>query len=576
MEELTVEQWMEKYPYLRNMAEYTLFTTREDVEQIRNGEKVKVNSEDVSIEFLKRILNNDFYFEYASRYFNGDINNFAVCYIIGGDTGGSIYYKKSTIIKALEQLISSGQIVLQPDEQQKLDSLKNSISFEKFLEKHKGNKYNIDIDGNKYSIPTEQLISLMQLPDEQFDNLCSSVDMKKINEIPKEYFIYAAFNFFRENKALEEYLMPDIVANRYRDIGTLQKIDLQAINKYLTTTDTKYQSIKIDSNLEHEIISGIPKNTTDLEKAIYIYIKMCKLLTYDEEYYAVNQKGVATEKHKSTDYVSSITLENNKVVCFEFNLIYSKLLNQLGIHFSSDYKNMVGEAYGAGHANLEFRSDKFLVSADSVTSILQGDIMQAKLNQPLVGLKCVNRNQQTQQEFKQSLTKMYQLIAQQEKSLSERKPVEHIQTLAELLEEYSHITNNIQDISLNERLSILVSKVNSTGMVEIDSLSYVLQLRKILFTEEQRKNNICVTIVRNNEPFEEGKVAMASAIFTLNGQNFEENPEQNVYYYFNPNHELVPIAKEELQTKFNDGKLEYVEKDYPRIPGIIEYGGMKR
>ena len=57
MEELTVEQWMEKYPYLRNMAEYTLFTTREDVEQIRNGEKVKVNSEDVSIEFLKRILN---------------------------------------------------------------------------------------------------------------------------------------------------------------------------------------------------------------------------------------------------------------------------------------------------------------------------------------------------------------------------------------------------------------------------------------------------------------------------------------------------------------------------------------
>lgn len=576
MEELTVEQWMEKHPYLRNMAEYTLFTTREDVEELINSEKVKINSEDVSIEFLKRILNNDFYFEYVSRYFNGDINSFAVCYIIGGDTGGSIYYKKSTIIKALDQLISSGQIVLQPDEQQKLDSLKSSISFERFLEKHKGNKYNIDIDGNKYSIPIEQLVSLMQLPDEQFDSLCSSVDMKEINGIPKEYFIYAAFKFFRENKALEEYLMPDIVANRYRDIASLKKIDLQAINKHLTTTDTKYQSIKIDSNLEHEIISGIPENTTDLEKAIYIYIKMCKLLTYDEEYYAVNQKGVATEKHKSTDYVSSITLENNKVVCFEFNLIYSKLLNQLGIHFSSNYKNMVGEAYGAGHANLEFRTDKFLVSADSVTSILQGDIMQAKLNQPLVGLKCINRNQQTQQEFKQSLTKMYQLVAQQEKSLSESKQVEHIQTLDELLEEYSHVTTNIQDISLNERLSILVSKVNSTGMVGIDYLSYVLQLRKILFTEEQRKNNIGVTIVRNNEPFEEGKVAMASAIFTLNGQSFEENPKQNVYYYFNPNHELVPITREELQTRFNDGKLEYVEKDDPRIPGIIENGGMKR
>ena len=576
MEELTIEQWMEKYPYLRNIAEYTLFTTSKDVEQLRNSEKIKINSIDVSIEFLKRILNNDFYFEYASRYFNGDINNFAVSYIIGGDTGTPIHYKKSTIIKAFEQLISSGQIVLQPDEQQKLNSLKNSISFENFLEKHKGNKYNIDIDGNKYSIPIEQLVSLMQLPDEKFDSLCSSVDTKEINGIPKEHFIYAAFKFFRENKVLEEYLMPDIITNRYRDIRSLQKIDLQALNKHLTTTDTKYQNVKLDSNLEHEIISGIPENATDLEKAIYIYIKMCKLLTYDEEYFAVNQKGIATEKHKSTNYVSSITLENNKVVCFEFNLIYSKLLNQLGIHFSSDYKNMLGEAYGDGHANLEFRSDKFLVSADSVTSILQGDIMQAKLNQPLVGLKCINRNQQTQQEFKQSLTKMYQLIAQQEKNLSESKQVEHIQTLNELLEEYSHITTNIQDISLNERLSILVSKVNSTGMVGIDSLSYVLQLRKILFTEEQRKNNISITILRNNEPFEKEKVAMASAIFTINGQNFEENPEQNVYYYFNPNHELVPITKEELQAKFNNGKLEYVEKDDPRIPGIIENGGIKR
>ena len=576
MEDLTVEQWMEKYPYLRDMAEYTLFTSKDEVEQLRNSEKIKVDSKEVSIEFLKKILNNDFYFEYATRYFNNDTNKFAVAFIIGGDIGGGIYYEKSTIIKGIEYLISMGQITLQSDEQQRYENLKNSISFEKFFEKHKGNNYNIDIDGNKYSISIEQLVSLMQMPNEQFDDLCFNNNIKDINGIPKEYFIYASFKFFRESKAMEEYVMPDNVINRYKDIGSLQKIDLQAINKHLTTTDTKYQNIQIDSSLEQTILTGIPENATDLEKAIYIYIKMCKVLTYDEEYYAVNQKGIATQKHKSTDYVSTITLENNKVVCFEFNLIYSKLLNQLGIHFSSDYKGMVGEAYGAGHANLEFRSDKFLVSADSVTSILQGDIMQAKLNQPLVGLKCINRNQQTQQEFKDSLSKMYQLIAQLDKSISENHQVEHIQTLDELLEEYSLVTQNIQDIDLNERLSILINKVNSTKMVGIDSLSYVLQLRKILFTEEQRKNNISVTIVRNNGPFEEGRIAMASAIFTLNAKGFEEDSAQNIYYYFNPNHELIPISKEELQVKFNDGKLDYVGKDDPRIPGIIENGGIKR
>ena len=49
---------------------------------------------------------------------------------------------------------------------------------------------------------------------------------------------------------------------------------------------------------------------------------MCKLLTYDDEYFAVNQKGPATEKHKDVNYVSNINLTNNRVVCFEFNLIY--------------------------------------------------------------------------------------------------------------------------------------------------------------------------------------------------------------------------------------------------------------
>lgn len=320
----------------------------------------------------------------------------------------------------------------------------------------------------------------------------------------------------------------------------------------------------------------MPEESTDLEKAIYIYIKMCKLLTYDEEYYAVNQRGKAIEKHQSIDHVSTITPENNKVVCYEFNVIYSKLLNQLGLNFSSDYKSLIGEYYGGSHSNLEFRSDKFLVQADSVTTILNGDIMQAKLNQPLVGLKCINKNKQTQQEFKESVTKMYKLIAEQEKSISENHEVEHIQTIDELLEEYSKSTNNIKDVSFEERLSILIDKVNSTAMVGVDSLSYVLQLRKVLFTEEQRDNNLKVTIVKNSEPFDLETTAMASAIFTLNDQGFEENPEQNIYYYYNPNQELIPITKEELQDRFNQGVLSYIQDSDPKIPGIKEDGGMKK
>ena len=574
-EELTVEQWMERNPYFKRISNRILFTTEKEVDELESSEKIVVDSKEVSIEFLKRILNNDLYYNYASRYFNGEIERFDVAFIVFGDLGHKVSYPKSIIIKGIDQLIASGELKLEPFEQQRLDNLRNSITFDKFIEKHRGEFFDVEIDGNNYSFPADKLFSLMQLSDEQFDEFCSNPDNKDVNGIPNKFYAYAAFKFFKKNEAMSNYLLPDNVANHYREIGSLQKIDIEAINKLLETRDTKFQNIQIDSNLEHEIVSGIPLDATDLEKAIYIYIKMCKLFTYDEEYFAVNQKGPATLKHKNTDFVSEITLDDNEVVCFEFNLMYSKLLNDLGIHFISDYKNMLGEAYGSGHASLEFRTDKFLVNADSVTSILQGDIMQAKLNQPLVGLTCLNKNEQTQREFKEALTRMYQLVAEQDKS-AEKYQVEHRETLDELLHDYSQVTDNIRDISLNERLSILVNKVNSTKMVGIDSLSYVLQLRKILFTEEQRDKNIKVTIVRNNEPFTEGKVAMASAIFTLNTESFEEHPEKNEYYYFNPNHELVKMSKEQLQTRFDERSLEYIDKDDPKIPGISDNGGIKR
>ena len=115
MENLTTEQWLEKYPYLKEIAKYTLFTTVDDIEKIKNSEKLKIDNQEVSIEFLKRILKDYNYYDYAYRFFSNEISSFCVSYIIEGDTGGSIYYQKPQIIKGLEQLILLKQLVLQPE-----------------------------------------------------------------------------------------------------------------------------------------------------------------------------------------------------------------------------------------------------------------------------------------------------------------------------------------------------------------------------------------------------------------------------------------------------------------------------
>ena len=69
---------------------------------------------------------------------------------------------------------------------------------------------------------------------------------------------------------------------------------------------------------------------------------------------------------------------------------------------------------------------------------------------------------------------------------------------------------------------------------------------------------------------------MASAIFTLNPNNYYNDEDSNIYYYFNPNKRLIPITKEELQAKFNDGIFEYIDVNNPPIPGIDTKEGVSK
>jgi hypothetical protein len=571
-----IKDQLEKYPSLKKITEYTLFVDQDELSNIKNSDEVYIETLmcDVSVEFLKKVLQDDVYFSYVKKYFKGDINNFRIASIFNGDTAGSIRYTKSQILKGLELLVESGDLHLTDSQKNKYQELKDIISFESFVSSVKGKNYDIDIEGKRYSISIRSMINLLLMTEDKFDRLCADNSIKYIDGILKEHFIYATLMYFRKSGVLNDFLLPDNIYYRYNDVYSLQKIDLQAINKYLETTDKMHDKIRLSEELRTKILEGMPDNYSKLEKAIYIYIKMCKILTYDDEYYAVNQKGVATEKHKDINYVSNITPLNNKVVCFEFNLIYSKLLSELGINFSSNYKGMMGEAYGESHANLTFRCDKFLVRADSVTSILKGDIMQAKLNQPLKGLNCANHNTNTYREFNELVSKVYELVATQEKKDNKDILVEHVQTFDEIMKEYENTTDNIKKVDLNEKLSILIDKVNFTKMVGIDSLSYVLQLKDVLFDATEKTQNIAITIIRNNEPFDKDSVAMASAIFTINLSDYSKQEDDNIYYYFNPNHELMLITKEELQAKFNDGTFEYVDiKNDPKIPGISERKG---
>lgn len=73
MKPLTIEESMEKYPYLKKMAEYIIFAIPDDIRNLRNGEKVRIRDVKISTEYLKRIL--QYTYEYGYSVEEDYLNN---------------------------------------------------------------------------------------------------------------------------------------------------------------------------------------------------------------------------------------------------------------------------------------------------------------------------------------------------------------------------------------------------------------------------------------------------------------------------------------------------------------------
>ena len=442
------------------------------------------------------------------------------------------------------------------------------VSYDKYREKIMNNQYNIVIDNCLYKIPVMEIMNFMDLSDEKIDTIMRNEQY--YNNIPIQQFLYAVSRFYKDNDILNRYEISDDVKRKLETIESSKVVDIQMTNQYTYTDDILLERIHVDEKLEKEILKDLPSDYSNLEKAIYVYIKMCKLFTYDDEYFAVNQVGELAKKHKRIENVSNISLSNNKIVCYEFNAIYSYILHKLGINYKHFVVTNKGELefdedmhnYSGGHSFLRFRCDKYLVKADSVTLILQGDFMQAKLNQPLVGLVCENVNEQSKEEFSKIMSKVYKDIAEKEPKMSQNE-VEKKESFEDIISQFIDKTR-IRPIEIKEKVDILISKINSTKMTgRIDAYSYLLQLRKILFNSQEQEENVKVSILRNSSENSARALAIISTIIPDESGKMVINR-----YIFKPGSELISVTRDDLQSLFDKGKMEYIKESHPKIPGI--------
>lgn len=559
--------------WLKQIAENGIVVVSPNVEKYKNdpnqielsgysGEKT------ISQQFLVDIITNNYTYKKIKQLY--ETRGYSI-YVLFIDEKGE--YKDQYGLGRLKiiNLLQKIDVSMFPNIKNRYEELMDYVSFEKFREKTQNDNYEITIDGVDYKTPVSLFYQYLDINDVSLEVL---VQNDKNNHLPR--FLYTLNKFFEDNKIEEEYIISDEIKSRLEEIRSSKIVDIQFFNEYNETNDPLLAKINVNAELKDFILNGMDSNFTDLEKAIYIFIKMCKALTYDNEFFAVNQEGPLAEKHKTVDYIASISLLNNEVVCSEFNAIYAHMLHEFGINYKNFVSTVNGNGdhdedefdedfnrYGEGHLFLKFRCGKYLVKADSVTSILQGDLMQAKLNQPLRGLVCENVNKQSQKEFKTIVDKVYNYIAQRESKITKNEP-QQVETFEDIVSQFVDMSDKVKPIDINDKIDILIKKVNSTRMVGIDAYSYLLQLRKILFSKEEQKDNIKISIIRNFY----GDAAEALAIISTRTPD-EAGKMVIKRYMFRPGMALIPVAIENLQENFDNGTMAYIkDDDAPKIPGI--------
>ena len=463
-------------------------------------------------------------------------------------------YEKIPFLEAIEVARDKGLIKLNRITYSRYKTLLDLISYG-ILKKQLQNKtIQAKVDGITYNIPANKIVELLELDTKTLDDYINTPNRK--GSISKEAFLYIVRRFIIREELMDNFIFPENIEKRITDIVNYEILDFESQNTYLSDENSLTSKTNLNPELIEAITKDIPANYSTLEKAIFIYIKMCKILSYNDEFFAAKQRGLAAEKHRMIDYIETISPQFPEVVCYEFNAIYAKMLHSLGINFQREcfsWKNK----YGDGHENLSFRVGKYIIEADSSRQILTGDLFNAKVGNSIKGLKCRNQNFDTYMDFDEILRKVYKDIKKEDKS-----------TFSEALKEYEELTNAKQaHIPFNTRFDLFLEKIRTSSFNGLNIMSYILRLVNVLFTEEEREHYIDFEIIRDNNPKDEDKIVATCGIITMNEKGILKDEEHNKYYIY-INGELKRILKRTLIRNIITGTLGFIDSEEQYIPGI--------
>lgn len=438
------------------------------------------------------------------------------------------------------------------------DSLNNKIkTIESMLTLHNLIKdiptHTTNIQGKDYTVETKDIMDFLS-------KNWSAEELNSIDSlygIEPKYFVYVVNDFMKTNKLYARCNCSTRLAKLLSDLRLDNLIDTFSIDEINETVDS-VGHIELNPELVDYVFSNMPENYSDIEKAIFVYLKLAKVFTYDAEFYAEQQSDRANEIHSDINRLSTLTPQNNAIVCYEVNKVYAELLRLLGINYETIYLIV---NYGYGHANLKFKANDYLIHADMLPSVLGSDMINVKLERPIVGLNCMNLNKGMQDKFNEIQDKVYdEFIGLEPNSYMEDNSFDKWK---ELLNPF---VEEPTDLTIRDRLGMLIEIEESSKLPTIER--FVL-LDKIFLESLHNSDSTYFTIVTQQK--DKTKLKRPTIILTYNEEEKSVNLNENKYILLDEGN-WRDIEQEELQALFDSGELELMKYTVPGIKASYKDG----
>lgn len=296
-----------------------------------------------------------------------------------------------------------------------------------------------------------------------------------------------------------------------------------------------------------KLLNDMPKGLTDLEKARYVYIRLGKEKSYDEEYWFANSK--TREKIFKTKHSTKIDfdklVQNKKVLCTSISKIYSVILNKLRIDNHIERPDLSDE-----HVYVVLNIEGKRILAD-----VQRDLSNIQANKKTVyfGTKV----------YDNMYDDKYHEISQTELEIIDKK-IGYLSIKKDNLDNEIFYLKHLvkKQKNLYSKVDLILKKASfyaeSEDLGYIESVQYYKWILAQCLDEKELRNITNTNCYRDNK-----NERQYVSCFSVNGGNGYER-----YIYSSKEKKYLKVSDEKLNQLINEGLKVVRNNSFPRLKKI--------